>query len=1126
MTQRYYPWTFLPEGKGDPASAEGSGITRASASPSAWLAELAGGMLTVGEPPAWAAPDVLNADARCLRALENQNAYEAVWRGALAAALLWDAWMHPRSEARMALVRLDEEEAGFTGAVLQAMTGKSHALTLIALEDWEHGRAPLGFLSKKTLITPAANLTGLAAILPARVAWFDSARGTFADPCGYVNDQDRVLLSSMLMQLHVKVAAANPVLGGALGRFLTALETSRAARAERAEKLSSADSAMLETHLLIAAGLQPEAVFTMLTVRQDGYLQGENRIMAALGADFAADTGAGQPVWLWRGCPFMRQDAQMGLERIPGAAAEAAIAEMTAELDRLLCNSPAWCGRTAGRLQAMLTDGVPDVVRKVGEGLLQRLSQLAHAAGEEAVLTYPWADDSGAVRLLITETLGEGWEDVLTPFSDKLALVDAQSVAALGMQSLQLCGDGTVPGDMMEFAAVPPISAHLAQQLVKREGATLLMDGVKMLCHADASGNAGVTAQMALQGMRRLVLRCRYDEEDIISLDEAETPTVAVWPSIPLGASGWRSYYVYANCGGDVQVEALEAGEWKHGESRQAADDPQVTWTVLHTTEYPACVMLRTGENCLGMLPNMLPDFRMPVRPPAVIALDVGASGTAVAIAQGADAVPLYCASTRRMLMQGANRTLPDYAFVDGGAVQPVFNSAVETFRDGRDAWHTPVMDAHIATHSPFSAQAKANSSRVHWGLKWGYGEDSAALRKQYLGNLMQTAVQTAVTMGSTSVSWRISMPADMAGEGKRALLRTMEELAGEIAYWTGIPLTEGVQPVSWSDESVAVGHYFRKLSRQPVHGGFMTLDIGGGSSKLLLWLRGMPQPSFTLTLPMGAQHMLLEAMLADPNCLAQDFARLADEGLQERLHQLTEQFTRARTDVRALEMARYMLDELLARDLPKLHQYMNSQYTQGTCSRTQALLLLQVSFLLMLAGTVQEQVYRDSTLNDMLPPYMEICLAGRGTQLMYGFNNMLQRKLSGFVRLPMSREHPTHEFAFIPSDAMKLEAALGLARLPETETGLPDDYVPQDRRFARAIDPVEMLRRFLWHFRMEMPLAAMRLFPMAYDAHGGLTQAADARLRACAANAFANQGTSVEQNCTAWLVTMLQWMS
>ena len=60
----------------------------------------------------------------------------------------------------------------------------------------------------------------------------------------------------------------------------------------------------------------------------------------------------------------------------------------------------------------------------------------------------------------------------------------------------------------------------------------------------------------------------------------------------------------------------------------------------------------------------------------------------------------------------------------------------------------------------------------------------------------------------------------------------------------------------------------------------------------------------------------------------------------------------------------------------------------------------------------------------------------------------------------------------------------------------------------------------------MELPLAAMRLFPQAFDEQGGLTQAADARLRACAANAFAGKGDSVEQNCSAWLVTLLQWMA
>ena len=63
MTQRYYPWTFLPDSSGDPESREGSGIMQAELSPAAWLAELSGSMLTIGETPSWAAPDVLNADA-------------------------------------------------------------------------------------------------------------------------------------------------------------------------------------------------------------------------------------------------------------------------------------------------------------------------------------------------------------------------------------------------------------------------------------------------------------------------------------------------------------------------------------------------------------------------------------------------------------------------------------------------------------------------------------------------------------------------------------------------------------------------------------------------------------------------------------------------------------------------------------------------------------------------------------------------------------------------------------------------------------------------------------------------------------------------------------------------------
>ena len=1132
--QRGYPWMFLPDTHEDPVPAEGTGIVRAASSPSKWLADLAGNMLTYGETPAYAAPDVLNIDARACRAIAQQTPDEAVWRGMLALMLLWDAWEHPAGGPKLDFVTIGGDAGEFSDAVLNAMTGKNRRLTLVTLEDWEHGKTPLCAVSGRALVAPAADLSALEGMLPARVTWYDSERRTLIDPTDNLSTHDATLLQGMLMQLTMRAREKeHTALATALGSFVQSLEESKNRRAARASRMSPREAAMMETHLLAATGLAMEPYFPMLTVEQQGYSHARNRMLNILGAEQIPAPDAQKTVWLWRGVPFMRSDEALGLERIPGAASGAAVAEMTEEINRLLCHAPAWCVRTARRMEAWINDAsnpcATEALRGVASALAARLTQVASMHGGDVTLAWPWPADSGAVRLLTSETVGEKWADaVLKPFSDCLTLVERDAVATLGVGTLQLNGDGSVAGDMAYFCAVPPVSRAMAESLCAclHEDVTLAPDGMKFLCHADEAGEACVTAQYALSGGKRLVLTRTYAADEIVSLEEDETPTVAVWPSIPMNHYGWRSYYVYSGSQGRVRVEALDGGVWREGEMRQASDETDVSWYVQHTGMFPACLMLRMDGKDIGMLPNLLPEFRAPSRPHATIALDLGASGTAVAITQGADTRPLQVSSTRRVLLTGADAARPDFAFVDGDAVQPVFSGAVETFADASDLWQRPVMDAHIATQSPFSKGAQANASRVHWGLKWSYAAHSDELKKRYLASLMQTAVHTAVTMGSESVAWRVSMPADMAGEGKRRLLKIVQELAGETAELTGIPLADGVPAVSWADESVAAGYYFRKMSRTPVHGGFTLLDIGGGSSKLMLWLRGMPQPNFMLSIPLGAQHMLLEALMVNPSFLAEDFSGAGNEALLDRMKQLAEQFTRAQTDVNALELARYMLDELLAHDLKTMHQYMNSMYTQGTCSRTQALLLLQVSFLLMLTGVMLEQVYCDSTLNDYLPPFMEICLAGRGTQLMYGFNNGLQRRLSSFVRTPMSREHPTREMAFVPSDAMKLEAAMGLARLPETETHAPGDYIPQDRRGAQWINPVAIIRRFLWQFRMELPLAAMKLFPNDYDGNGGLTPAADARLMSCAEQCFSGQGKSIEQNCTAWLSTLLRWMA
>jgi len=1128
------PWVFLPDNCKDPAPAEGCGLVRADTPAADWVASLAKSMLTTGESPAWAAPDVLNIDARCERALAQQDSGEALWRGMLSMMLLWDAWEHSPDEPRLVWSSIDENSGAFSASTLNAMSGRKKALTLVSLELPGKAKIPLGLISGHVLFAPAANLAALTGHLPPRVTWYDDAQGSFCDPCDFLSDQDRLILQEMLMRLLLIAREKKSVtLIDALTRFLHALDASRQSRAAQAQALSSQDASMLETNLLIAAGLQPEASFPMLSQQRLRYVQTRSRLLAAHGVD--CEIAAASPVstWFWRGVPFMQQDAALGLKRIPGDRAKAAMTDIAQEIDRLLCHAPAWCRRAVRRIEAWCAEPAnPCAVKaltNVSAPLLARLNQFAAMPGEEIQLVWPWTADSGSVRLLAESALGEDCADVVTaPFSDKLTLVAKESVSALGLQTLQLYGDGTVNGEMDAFASLPTISAAFAEALIRHRGGkiALVPDGMRFLCHADATGASCITASITLAGTKRVVLTRTYSEDDIVSLLSDETPTVAVWPSIPMAVTGWHSYYVYASNAGAISVEALTPDGWRSGQIAQAADSPAAQWFVQHMPNFPACLLLKDGDVCLGALPNLLPELNPPVRPNAVLSLDFGTSGTAVAIAQSNDVKPLFCSSARRVLLYGDRPDAPDAEFIDGGAVQPVFSGALEVFVDSSTAPHLPLVDARITAQSPFIDNETTNARHVYWGLKWTYGRDGDEAKHRYLLNLMQTAVHTAAMMGSRSVSWRIAMPADMAAEGKRTLYQVVQLAASVTADLTGIPLTEGIPPVSWAEESVAIGHYFRKMSSQPVRGGFMSLDIGGGSSKLMLWLRGMPQPALMLSLPHGAQHMLLEALMANPNFLQEDFTPFHDDALNTHLMQVSAQFARARTDMRALKTAQYLLDELLARDLPKMHQYMNSAYSQGVCIRTQALLLMQISFLLMLAGVMQEQVFCDTTLNDFLPPYMEICLAGRGTQMMYGFNTALQRRLSGFVRVALSAEHPTREHAFIPSDAMKLEAAMGLSGLLETHTGEPVGYVPSDRPGAHWIDPVALLKRYLTAFRRELPLAAMRLFPEAYDASGSLTQAAVARLQTIAANNFAGQGRSIEQNCTAWLATLLQWMA
>lgn len=1144
--------TFLPavEDNFDLGLREETGIVSGGAQPAEWLAALARHLRTNHAEVGFAVPDVLAAERRMRRCLAGDSqagdgpALEAAWRGSLALALLWDGWEKDEAWPRMTVEEFDGW-SGFGAAVLGALGADRRAeglrvLTLSQREEQAVREAPLGLISRETVLTPAADPGDLRALLPSRVTWYDRERRRFLDPCAYLNESDRARLVArldLLRRLNEEAALALP-----LARFLAALDRVRDGDCQAVERREPQAVAALTLRLKAVCGLLPEEAVPALSSREEGYAGagvGENPLMRCFltGGEAAPEEqeARNQTVYLWKGVPFARQSECLGLEATHQPGEEAALSALAGEIALLEENSPRWNRDLAARLEAWLKarDGqalLPEA-RQVAEDCLAQARERSCAPHEAVRLTWPWDEDSGAVRLLLGEALGGAWAKcAMRPFADRLAVLTDCPPDALGDAVLRQCCRVRFEAEgIPACTALPPLSAELTRCLAEAmdgpeaERVAFLPESLRFACQALPEGGEGIGAEFTLRGADTVRLHRLYREEEMCLMSAEEVPTVGVWPCIPFARDNWKSYYTYVHQAGEVTAEALSGGRWTPGTRHERQADGMVRrWSVQRTERYPAYLLMRKGSLCLGALPNLLPPFRVRPAESAVIAVDFGTTGTAVALRQGDRVTPLGGPTLLRLLLHGDPAPLPE-EFLPNTPAVPVMPSAEELFTDDPEAWQCPLVDGHAYQPGGFDQACREGAGALHYDLKWGAEASRGRVNRLYLTQVMQAACLAAMAGGAPDVSWRMAMPGAMALEGRRGYWALMNDLAREVSSLTGVPLTPGVPPVSYAPESLASGTYFRFCNAVKVRGGFMALDVGGGSAELSLWLRGIGRPVASCSLPMGAQFMLLDHLLAHPQSLMEDFAALEDPKLHAGLEQLCAQLSQSHGSLRALQKSRLMLDTFLGENLEALSRHMNAEAAQGRCTMTQALLLMHFSFLFMLAGQMQEQAYNDSTLNDLLPPYMELCVSGRGSLLMLGMDDARRQRLGRFIRLPMSRSHPTLEHPLVASGSPKMEVATGLLRLTELDSEPPREKPEREVRGDVPIAPAEMLSRFLRLFRAEFPDASARLFGGMFTENGELTRQAELLLRTVADSQFAGGGAPLQVRYAACLTALRQ---
>lgn len=1007
------------------------------------------------------------------KALQQDSEAVAAWRGALALALLLDTWQGVQT--RLDVMTVDADTSPFAALVMAARPPQERGepVRLLLLEK-DGERRVLGVVSRRRGLTLAADPAPLSDMMPRRMMWYDREAERFLDPVPLMNERDRMRL---IRRLHMMQLPENDA-------AVFAAELGKAGLAE-SQALTHQDAAALDALTLrarAAIGLTGEP-FPPLTVETEAYQAlSVNPLLRLFSTalETVEDNLPEQRLWCWQGIPFARTSAITGLTGTNHPRESEALEALRTELELLEEGSRRWQRDAGERLRTWLQTlegrrGYLPAARLQLEGLCRALEEGGRQPQSTVVLNWPWDEASCAIRLLKQEALGDALMFEGSPFPDRLTRI-RDAADALGDAALRMsCCIGAA-------GYLPPVSESLAGCLYHApEGQGLVTDQMYLLLE-----EGGVTASFLLRGVGEAAVVRHYDESEIVTLEREQAPTVAVWPCMPAADDSWKAYFVYLR-GENFTVRALSGGQWT---------DCPVTeegFCVLQTETYPACLTVYRDGLCLGALPNVLPKQSLARLGPATIALDVGATGTAVVISMGETPLPMQLPCLVRTLLSTQEQPPYEEEFLPAMELGPVFPTCAAVSGEGRSV----LSDGRAYDPANLGSVTACEQTLMTGSLKWR--SDSAALRgrEMLLHQTMLYACLAATLRGASSVTWRMALPDGTGDTTRKAWLDMVVGLCGRVAEETGLPLTTGLPPVRWLTASQALGIQMRE---GVIRGSFVALDFGGGSTSLNVWLRAMNRPSAGCSLHGGMQALLLGVLADCPDLLYDTFFDCTDELLRQAVRVMAAHLQKAQAGLQQMDRAMLLLDLLLDRHGTALCTHLNACYAAGRMTYLQALLLEHFAALMLLTGLALEQLGQDTMLNHLLPAELTVCLSGRGSLLLQALPDPLRNGLARFVRVVMREGHPVQSLLLYQSVSPKLDVCLGLCAAPHLSQGIErEEPVPV---IEHAASFAALVMRFLLLMRACYPEVCDRLHPEMFSQQGLLTvQGEDAVRRAAAAH-------------------------
>ena len=353
-------------------------------------------------------------------------------RGLLALMILRQYRRRGPEDAALELIPLQPEDSPLTRVYLSSRNvSRATLCALRAGEGEEVRRQPLAVILPGTGLESARLRASGADLIPSFAFWLDRETLTFRDPCPYLSEGDRRILTEQLTRLR---AAMNTAEVSAVTDFLSDWHQDIIQIPRRME-----DGSDLRSRLRVAA-LTRLPVWQKDLRRLPAYYESsltDDPVCAALCGEEAFPPVEGtireDVLYVFRDVPIARESPDRLLEgtRAPGEAHY--LSSLNTECDILFHSSDDYHEALAASLQEMtlrFPSADPDALAECASLLEEAREPVTETITE---LTWPWDTYSASVLTILTECLGPDLApSALGAFSGRLTLFPARGGEILG----------------------------------------------------------------------------------------------------------------------------------------------------------------------------------------------------------------------------------------------------------------------------------------------------------------------------------------------------------------------------------------------------------------------------------------------------------------------------------------------------------------------------------------------------------------------------------------------------------------------------------------------------------------------------------------------------------------------